>query len=62
VRVIGAGLGWVVHQANVQRDAVAAITRAGGTVMYDWELSNWKPIAGAKAPAPSWLVDLIGVD
>jgi hypothetical protein len=30
-------LGWVIHRAAVQRDAVAAIERARGTVMYDWE-------------------------
>ena len=37
VLVIGAGLGWIVHQAHVQRDAVAAIKNAGGSVKYDWE-------------------------
>ena len=30
VIVIGAGLGWIVHQAHVQRDAVEAIKKAGG--------------------------------
>jgi hypothetical protein len=30
VVVVGAGLGWIVHQAHVQRDAVAAIQGAGG--------------------------------
>jgi hypothetical protein len=32
VLVVGAGLGWIVHPAHVQRDAVAAITMAGGLV------------------------------
>jgi internalin A len=59
---IGAGLGWIVHQAHVQRDAVIAIKKAGGSVMYDWEWSNGMPIPGVKSPAPGWLIDFIGVD
>jgi hypothetical protein len=35
VVVVGVGLGWVVRQAHVQRDAVAAIVGAGGAVRYD---------------------------
>jgi hypothetical protein len=42
VMVIGAGLGWIVRDAHVQRDAVAAIQAAGGKVMYDWEWSDGK--------------------
>jgi hypothetical protein len=34
VLVIGAGLGWLVRRSHVQRDAVAAISRAGGLVEY----------------------------
>ena len=44
VLVIGAGLGWVVSEAHVQRDAVAAIRRAGCSVMYSWEWSDGKLI------------------
>jgi hypothetical protein len=62
VLVIGAGLGWLVRGARIQREAVAAITSAGGTVYYDWERSNQKPIPGARPWAPRWLVDRIGVD
>jgi hypothetical protein len=59
VLVIGIGLGWVVRQAHVQRDAVAAIEESGGIVRYRWEHGN----TFARRPwAPSWLVDLIGVD
>jgi hypothetical protein len=32
VLVIGSGLGWIVHQAHVQRDAVAANKNFGGIV------------------------------
>jgi hypothetical protein len=62
VLVIGAGLGSIVRQAHIQRDAVAAIKEAGGSVTYDWEFDNGKFLPGGKPWAPSWLVDLIGVD
>ena len=39
VFIIAGWLGWVVNGARDQRDAVAAIRRAGGFVQYDWE---WK--------------------
>jgi hypothetical protein len=61
VIVVGAGLGWIVRQAHVQRDAVAAIRKAGGTVRYSWEHGNTFPRVG-RPWAPSWLLDLIGVD
>jgi hypothetical protein len=35
VLVIGAGLGWVVRQIHIHRDAVAAIKHAEGSVKYD---------------------------
>jgi hypothetical protein len=62
VLVIGVGLGWVVRQAHVQRDAVAAILRAGGVVEYDWQRRNRKSIPGGEPSAPRWLVHLIGGD
>ncbi len=61
VLVVGAGLGWIVRQAHIQRDAVAAIKNAGGSVKYSWEQGNKFPRRGGPW-APSWLVDLIGVD
>ena len=62
VLVIGAGLGWLVRSARIQREAVAAIKKAGGSVNYDWEWSNGKTIPEGKpwAPRGSWIV--IGVD
>jgi len=62
VLVIGLWFGLIVRPARVQRDAVVAITKAQGSVMYDWEWSNGKAIPGGKPWAPEWLVDLIGVD
>jgi hypothetical protein len=32
VLIVGGGLGWFVRRATVQRDAVEAITAAGGSV------------------------------
>jgi hypothetical protein len=62
VLVIGAGLGWIVRQAHIQRDAVAAIMQTGGSIRYDWEWKDGNPIPGGKPWAPRWLVDRIGVD
>ena len=62
VLLIGAGLGWLVRSAHVQRDAVAAIRRAGGSVSYHWQWNNRKSVPGGKPWVPKWLVDLIGVD
>ena len=36
VLLIGAGLGWLVRSARIQREAVAAIETAEGEVSYDW--------------------------
>jgi hypothetical protein len=62
VVVLGAGLGWIVRQAHVQRDAVAAIRNAGGWVSYNWEWDYGKSFPGGRPWAPSWLVELTGVD
>jgi Leucine Rich repeat len=56
------GLGSLARSVRAQRDAVATTTRAGGSVKYDWESVD-KPGAIRGNPwAPSWLVDLVGVD
>ena len=48
--------------ARIQREAVAAVTTAGGFVKYEWEWSNGKGIPGGKPQAPSWLIGFLGVD
>jgi hypothetical protein len=61
VLVIGGGLGWVIHRANVQREAVATIERVGGRVGYNWQRSNgaWVfPIP--KPPWPDWVRRRLG--
>jgi hypothetical protein len=62
VLVIGGWLGWLVRGVRIQRDAVAAITKSGGSVKYDWEWKDGAPVPGARPDAPRWLVDLLGVD
>jgi hypothetical protein len=55
-------LGWAVHRARIQRNAVAAIERAGGAVSYDWKFKNERYIRNGEPSAPKWLVDPIGAD
>ena len=58
---IGGVLGWVVHRAHVQRDAVAAITtlrrNTRGSVYYDWQFVAGQ---GAKSPGPKWMSEALG--
>lgn len=62
VLVLGGWLGLMVHHARVQREAVAAIERAGGTVRYDWQWKNDRPVPNGRPWWPTGLVDLLGVD
>jgi hypothetical protein len=63
VLVSGAGLGWLVRSARIQRDAVAAIERTGGSVEYESErMTGNQPLQHRKQWAPKWLVDALGVD
>jgi hypothetical protein len=43
VLVVGGWLGWTCYRARVQREAVAAIKRAGGEVRYNWEQVDDEP-------------------
>jgi len=62
VLAIGGWLGWIVRSARVQREAVAAIQRAGGWVWYDWQYDHGRFIPAGKPWAPGWLVDRLGDD
>ena len=58
-------LGWRLHRAKQQRDAVAAIRAAGGWVHYDYErLDYMSGIADREAEPwePAWLLALLGID
>jgi hypothetical protein len=65
ILVFGCWLSWYVRRVQVQRDAVAAIERAGGTVAYDWEWGNYNPHIldyTGKPRVPKWLASRVGVD
>jgi hypothetical protein len=62
VLVAGAGLGWVVRTARVQREVVMAITRAGGSVQYSWEWNQGVAIPPARRWMPERIVKLVGPD
>ncbi len=63
VLLVGGGLGWVIHRAHVQRDAVAAIRRVGGEAAYGWEWSNGAPVTPrSKPPWPEWVRRILGPD
>jgi hypothetical protein len=38
VLAVGGYLGWWLHLARVQRQAVAAIRGAGGSISYEWDV------------------------
>ena len=55
--------GWWEYSVGTQRDAVAAINRAGGVVYYDWAWVNGRPLTwGARPRAPEWAVNALGRD
>jgi Leucine-rich repeat (LRR) protein len=62
VLVIVAALGGIVRQARVQRDAVAAIEREGGGVIYDSGWSDGPTLASREPWVPRWLVNTLGID
>ncbi len=68
VLVIGVWLAWIVRCARIQREAVAALQTAGGTVHYNgerrvpWDGPDEFTIYGARPMAPPWLIDLVGID
>jgi hypothetical protein len=60
VLALGSSLGWIINRATVQRHAVAAIERTGGSVKYEWEWKDSWPISSGKARWAKWLVDHMG--
>jgi hypothetical protein len=62
VIVIGVWMGWLVHCARIQHEAVAAIEQSGGLVSYDSGPVD-DPVLNHREPsAPRWLVNAIGID
>jgi hypothetical protein len=63
VLLLGGGLGWVVHSAHVQRNAVATIEANGGFVFYDWHWKDGSPAPVGNRPwYLTWLEDHVGID
>ena len=62
VLVVGGGVGWLGHRVRVRREAVAAITKAGGNLYYDYQMHGRSPIPGRQPPVPAWLTRSLGVD
>jgi hypothetical protein len=62
VLVVGGWLGWIAHEARVQREAVAAIMAAGGKVHYDWAWTeDWDWTKDWDIPGkPGWLRRQLG--
>jgi Leucine-rich repeat (LRR) protein len=62
VLLVGGWLGWIVRTARIQRDEVAAITRAGGIVEYDSGWTDNQTLQPQESGALDRLVNAIGVD
>jgi hypothetical protein len=64
VLAVGVGMGWITRESRRQRDAVAAITRARGLVLYSWQVEadgpNGPPLQ--HPTIPRWFSENIGVD
>jgi hypothetical protein len=60
VLILGLGLGWVAHRARLQRDAVAAINKAGGYALYDWQYRDGERLADGTPGGPKWLAGILG--
>lgn len=62
VLAIGGGLGWVVHRERVQREAVEAIRKAGGSVSYSWQYTDGTYLPPGGPGLPGWLLNALGPD
>ncbi len=70
VLITGGGIGWLMYRARVQRDAVAAIQRAGGLTYYDWDMRDintpdFNLLVANRSRQPKWrkwLIERIGPD
>ena len=61
VLITGGGFGWLMYRARIQRDAVAAIRRAGGLTYYDWEMReinapDFNLLVANRKGLPKWQV------
>ncbi|WP_435006063.1 hypothetical protein P12x_003734 [Tundrisphaera lichenicola] len=58
VLIVGGGLGWTMHRARLQREAVHAIMREHGYVRYNWEGLNFlaKPTPPGDSLGIRWVL------
>src|SRR5438270_12939655 len=59
VLITGGVLGWVIHRARVQREAVAAIRRADGSVIY---YHQSRSRSSGMPWWPRWAAEILGID
>ena len=52
----------VSYPAKIQRDAVLAIKRSGGIVVYDWDVSEGVGPGGLALSPAKWVVEWLGPD
>ncbi len=61
VLLLGGVMGWKVRRAAIQRRAVATIKRAGGDVVYDYQIkADWEDDDNPQPWAPAWLRRAVG--
>ncbi len=60
ILVFGVVMGWKVRKAVTQKEAVAAVQKAGGYVVYEDEIVNGKQTFRRNSFWPEWLVARIG--
>ncbi len=58
VLAVGGCLGWWLHLARVQRQAVAAIRAAGGSITYEWDVPGDPSTPGWRR----WVAEHVDVD
>ena len=58
VLAAGGCLGWWLHLARVQRQAVAAIQAAGGLIRYEWDVAGSPAVPGWRR----WVAEHVDVD
>jgi len=61
IGVLAIWMGWFIQKVKIQREAVAAIYRAGGSVRYDAEYDVGNGLQ-RRLLAPRWLTDSLGMD
>jgi Leucine-rich repeat (LRR) protein len=60
--LIGVWMGWIVRSARIQREAVAAILAAGGSVSYESKVRGGVVLPATKSWTRRWLMDFLGID